>query len=85
MGLLSRFAKRERREYPRYQARFDLMYGRGEELTLTTTVDISEGGLSFFSKSPIPEGTKLNVRLLTSPENQEEMIELRSKVIRNED
>jgi len=85
MGFLSRFAKRERREYPRRPARFDLMYGRGEQLTLTTGVDISEGGLSFLSKSPIPEGTKLDMRLLISPEDQEDIIELKSKVIRNED
>lgn len=84
MGFLSRFVKRERREYPRHPARFDLMYGRGEELTLTTAVDISEGGLSFLSKSPIPEGTKLDMRLLFSPHDQEDMIELKSKVIRND-
>ena len=84
MGFLSRFVKRDRREYPRLPARFDVMYGRGEELTLTTCVDISQGGLSFLSKSPIPEGTELDMRLMIAPDNQEDMIELTSKVVRNE-
>jgi c-di-GMP-binding flagellar brake protein YcgR len=84
VGFLSRFVKRDRREYRRLPARFDVMYGRGEELTLTTSVDISEGGLSFLSKSPIPEGTELDMRLMIAPDNQEDMIELKSKVVRNE-
>src|SRR5436309_15426089 len=76
--------KRERRVYTRHEAHFDVMYGKGEELTLTTAVDISEGGLSFLSKSPIPEGTELDMRLIISAHDQEDTIELTSKVVRNE-
>ena len=84
LGLLSLFGRRDRRVFPRRPVHFDVMYGQGEDLTLTTAVDMSEGGLSFLSKTPIPEGTELDMRLIISHENQEDTIEVKSKVVRNE-
>lgn len=84
LGLLSRFGRRERRAHPRQPVHFDIMYGQGDELTLTTAVDMSECGLSFISNAPIPVGTELDMRLLIRPENQEDTIRLKSRVIRSE-
>ena len=84
-GIISRFVKRERRAYPRQPVHFDVMYGRGEDLTLSTAVDLSEEGLSFLSSRTIPEGSRLRVRLMMELSNQEDCIEVESTVIRNEE
>lgn len=82
-GIISRLVKRERREYPRHPVHFDVMYGRGEDLTLSTAVDLSEGGLSFLSNRAIPEGSRLRVRLMMQLGNQEDCIEVESTVVRS--
>jgi hypothetical protein len=84
-GIISRLIKRERRAYPRQPVHFDVMYGRGEDLTLSTAVDLSEEGLSFLSSRVIPEGSRLHVRLMMEPGDQEDCIEVESTVIRNEE
>jgi hypothetical protein len=60
------------------------MYGLGHEFKLSTAVDMSEEGLSFLSSTPIPEGTRLNMRLIMDREDQEDAVEVRAIVIRNE-
>jgi PilZ domain len=84
-GIISRLVKKERRSFPRFPVHFDVMYGRGEDFTLSTAVDLSEGGLSFLSSRIIPEGSRLRVRLMMQPGNQEDCIEVESTVIRNEE
>ncbi len=60
------------------------MYGLGQDFKLSTAVDMSEEGLSFLSSTPIPEGTRLNMRLVMDREDQEDAVEVRAVVIRNE-
>ena len=84
-GIISRLVKPERREYPRHAVHFDVMYGRGEDFTLSTAVDLSEGGVSFLSSRKIPEGSRLRVRLMMHPGNQEDCIEVESTLVRNEE
>lgn len=84
-GIISRFVKPERREYPRHAVHFDVMYGRGEDFTLSTAVDLSEGGLSFLSSRKMPEGSRLRVRLMMQPGDQQDCVEVESTVIRNEE
>lgn len=85
MNFFSRLKSGPAREHPRQPVRFDVLYGHGDELTLTTAVDMSESGLAFVSKAPIPEGTKLDMRLIMLPERQEDGIDLKSKVVRNQE
>jgi hypothetical protein len=63
---------------------FDIMYAVGRDFKLSTAVDMSEEGLSFLSSTPIPEGTRLNMRLIMDREDQEDAVEVRAVVIRNE-
>jgi c-di-GMP-binding flagellar brake protein YcgR len=85
MNFFSRLKSGPEREHPRQPVRFDVLYGHGDDLTLTTAVDMSESGLAFVSKTLIPEGTKLDMRLIMIPEKQDDSIDVKSKVVRNQE
>ncbi len=54
---------KERRACPRWRVAMNIIYGVGEDVTATTTVDISEQAVSFFVRKTYPEGTILDLHL----------------------
>lgn len=66
------FKKKERRMFPRYDVAIDFMYGHDEELTASTLVQVSEGGLAFRSQHAFEPGTALDFRALLDPGNPDD-------------
>ncbi len=60
----------------------NVIYGIGDEMTATTSVDISEYSISVFARKPSPAGSILELHLATN--QNEHWIKVKGKVIRAE-
>ena len=53
----------DRRQYPRWRIAMNVIYGVGDDMTATTTVDVSESSISVFARRKYELGHKLEVHL----------------------
>jgi len=58
----------------------NIIYGVGDDMTATTTVDISEESVSVFVRKPFPVGTVVDVHLAV--DGNERWIKVKGKVTR---
>jgi hypothetical protein len=70
----------ERRASPRWRVAMNIIYGVGDDMTATTTVDISEEAVSIFVRKPFPIGTVVDVHLAV--DGNERWIKVKGKVAR---
>ena len=70
----------DRRSSPRWRVSMNIIYGVGEDMTATTTVDISEDAVSVFVRKPFPVGTVVDVHLAV--DGNERWIKVKGKVTR---
>lgn len=70
----------ERRACPRWRVAMNIIYGVRDDMTATTTVDISEEAVSLFVRKPYPVGTVIDVHLAV--DGNERWIRLKGKVTR---
>ncbi len=71
---------KERRASPRWRVALTVIYGVGEEMTATTSIDISEESISIFVRNAFPVGTVVDVHLAV--DGNERWIKVKGKVIR---
>jgi len=60
----------------------NVIYGVGDDMTATTSVDISEYAISVFARKPFPVGSTIQLHLATS--QAEHWIQVKGKVMRAE-
>jgi len=72
---------KDRRAVPRWRVAMNIIYGVGEEMTATTTVDISEDSVSVFVREPFPIGKVVDVHLAV--DGNERWIKVKGKVTRS--
>ena len=60
----------------------NVIYGIGDDMTATSSVDISEYAISIFARKPYPVGTTVQLHLATS--QAENWIQVKAKVTRAE-
>jgi len=60
----------------------NVIYGVGEEMTASTTVDISEIAVSIFARKPFPVGSTIELNLATNQSDR--WITVKGKVLRAE-
>ncbi len=72
----------ERRASPRWRVAMNVIYGVGDDMTATTSVDISEYSISVFARKPNPVGSIVELHLATN--QNEHWIKVKGKVIRAE-
>jgi len=58
----------------------NIIYGVGDDMTATTTLELSEQSVSVFVRNPYPVGTTVDVHLAV--DGNERWIKLKAKVIR---
>lgn len=71
---------KERRACPRWRVAMNIIYGVGEVMTATSTVDISEESVSIFVREDFPVGTIVDVHLAV--DGNERWIKVKGKVTR---
>jgi PilZ domain len=76
--------RRERRASPRLAASFELGYLHGRSLTFTRSVNASESGLAFLSRTRFTSGTRLSLKLVQDPGSPENWISVESIVRRSD-
>ncbi len=54
---------KERRRYPRFNQKLKVKYEFREELNINRSLNLSRGGILIKSKSPVPEGTHIILRM----------------------
>jgi hypothetical protein len=59
-----------------------VIYGTGDDMTATTSVDISEFSISIFARDPHPVGSTIELHLATN--QNEHWIKVKGKVLRTE-
>lgn len=84
MFSLRRLFRRERRVYPRFNIRCDVMFGQKEPFTISTAVDLSFSGIAVRSSQKAPPGTKIEVRIMPSGPQSEDWIEIEGLIRRAE-
>lgn len=72
--------QKERRACPRWRVAMNIIYGVGDEMTATTTVELSEQAVSVFVREPFPVGTVVDVHLAV--DGNERWIKVKGKVTR---
>ena len=82
MSRFSFWPFHERRSSPRWRVAMNVIYGIGDDMTATTSVDISEYSISVFARRPSPVGTELELHLATN--QNEHWIKVKGKVLRAE-
>jgi len=82
MSRFSFWPFHERRNSPRWRVAMNVIYGVGDDMTATTTVDISEYAVSIFARNPSPVGSVIEVHLATN--QNEHWIKVKGKVLRAE-
>ena len=70
----------ERRASPRWRVAMNIIYGVGDEMTATTTIDISEEAVSIFVRNAFPVDTVVDVHLAV--DGNERWIKVKGKVTR---
>ncbi|MGZ4787084.1 MAG: PilZ domain-containing protein [Terriglobales bacterium] len=70
----------ERRACPRWCAAMNIIYGVGDEMTATTTLEISERAVSVFAREAFPVGTVLDVQVAI--DGNERWIKVKGEVTR---
>jgi PilZ domain len=70
----------ERRACPRWRVAMNVIYGVDEDMTATTSVDISEEAISIFVRNSYPEGTVVDVHMAV--DGNERWIKVKGKVLR---
>jgi hypothetical protein len=60
----------------------NVIYGKGDDMTATTSVDISEYAISVFARKPFPVGSTIELHLATS--QAEHWIQVKGTVTRAE-
>ena len=71
---------KERRASPRWRVAMNIIYGVGDDMTATTTIDISEEAVSVFARKPYPVGKVIDVHLAV--DGNERWIKVKGKVTR---
>src|SRR5690242_8835730 len=69
---------KDRRAVPRWRVAMNIIYGVGDDMTATTTVDISEDSVSVFVREPFPIGKVVDVHLAVDA--NERWIKVKGKV-----
>jgi len=82
MSRFSFWPFHERRSSPRWRVAMNVIYGVGDDMTATTSVDVSEYSISVFARKPSPVGSVLELHLATN--QNEHWIKVKGKVIRAE-
>ena len=77
---MSLWSFKERRACPRWRVAMNIIYGVKDEMTATTTLDISEESVSVFVRNPYPVDTILDVQLAV--DGNERWIHVKGKVTR---
>ncbi len=72
----------ERRNSPRWKVSLNVIYGMGEDMAATTSVDISEEGISIFARKSFAPGSLIELSLAVN--QNERWIGVKGKVIRAE-
>jgi PilZ domain len=80
MSRFSFWPVNERRSSPRWRVAMNVIYGVGDDMTATTSVDISEYAISVFARNPSPVGSIIEVHLATN--RNERWIKVKGKVLR---
>jgi hypothetical protein len=70
----------ERRACPRWRVAMNVIYGVGDEMTATTSVDISEEAVSVYVRNAFPLGTVVDVHVAV--DGNERWIKVKGKVSR---
>jgi PilZ domain len=70
----------DRRACPRWRVAMNIIYGVGDDMTATTTVELSEQAVSIFVRNPYPVGKTIDVHLAV--DGNERWIKLKAKVTR---
>ncbi len=60
----------------------NVIYGVGDDMTATTSVDVSEYAISIFARQPSPVGSTIELNLATN--QNEHWIKVKGKVLRAE-
>ncbi len=71
---------KERRACPRWRVAMNIIYGVGDDMTATTTIDLSEEAVSVFARKPYPVGKVIDVHLAV--DGNERWIKIKGKVTR---
>jgi hypothetical protein len=82
MSRFSFWPFHERRSSPRWRVAMNVIYGVGDDMTATTSVDVSEYAISVFARKPSPVGSVLELHLATN--QNEHWIKVKGKVLRAE-
>lgn len=82
MSRFSFWPFHERRSSPRWRVAMNVIYGVGDDMTASTTVDISELAISIFTRKPLKIGTTIELHLATN--QNEHWIKVKGKVLRTE-
>jgi len=70
----------DRRASPRWRVAMNVIYGVGDDMTATTSVDISEEAISVFVRNAFPVNTVVDVHLAV--DGNERWIKVKGKVTR---
>ena len=70
----------DRRACPRWRVAMNIIYGVGQDMTATTTIEISEQTVSVFVRKPFPVDTVVDIHLAV--DGNERWIKVKAKVIR---
>ena len=71
---------KDRRACPRWRVAMNIIYGVGDDMTATTTTEVSEQAVSVFVREAFPVGTVLDVHL--AMDGNERWIKAKGKVSR---
>ena len=72
----------ERRLSPRWRVAINVIYGLGEEMTASTSVDISEEAISIYARKPFKVGSQIELNLAVN--QNEHWIAVKGRVLRAE-
>jgi hypothetical protein len=70
----------DRRACPRWRVAMNIIYGVGEDMTATTTLEISELAVSVFVRKPFPLDTVVDIHIAL--DGNERWIKVKGKVTR---
>ena len=82
MSRFSFWPFHERRSSPRWRVAMNVIYGTGDDMIATTSIDVSEYAISVFARKPSPIGSTIEVHLATN--QNEHWIKVKGKVLRAE-